>query len=79
MGKISKLLYGSLAVNSIQAQDFEVTSCDDPNLPVSEYMSHMEWLQLFILNSGRKAYIKHYVNFLDKTAELVLSVNQRYR
>ena len=39
MGKISKILFGSLAVNSIQAQDFEVTSCDDPNSPVSRNMT----------------------------------------
>ena len=39
MGKISKILFGSLAVNSIQAQDFEVTSCDDLNSPVSKNMT----------------------------------------
>ena len=67
MGKISKILFGSLAVNSIQAQDFEVTSCDDPNSPVSKYMT-----------SKRRIFVR-FVNFLNKTAGLVLSVNQRYR
>ena len=33
MSKISRLILSSLAITSVEAQDFEVTSCDDPNLP----------------------------------------------
>ena len=32
MGKISKWILNSLAVGAIQAQDFEVTNCEDANV-----------------------------------------------
>lgn len=32
MGKISKWIMNSLAFGAIHAQDFEVTSCEDPNV-----------------------------------------------
>ena len=32
MGKISKWILSSLAVGAIQAQDFEVTNCEDANV-----------------------------------------------
>ena len=33
MGKIWRLISSLLAIKSVEAQDFEVTSCDDPNSP----------------------------------------------
>ena len=50
MGKISKWILSSLAVGAIQAQDFEVTNCEDANvsliwrIPLTESKHLAKWV-----------------------------------
>ena len=70
MGKISRFILSSLAITSIGAQDFEVTSCDDPNLPDKPAVSVKIAEQYFNDNFHSQSSSFNLINgFYEKTFE----------
>ena len=70
MGKISRLILSSLAITSVEAQDFEVTSCDDPNLTDKPALSVKIAEQYFNDNFHTQSSSFNLINgFYEKTFE----------
>ena len=70
MGKISRLISSLLAIKSVEAQDFEVTSCDDPNSPNIPAVSVKIAEQYFNNNFPSQTSSFNLVNgFYEKTFE----------
>ena len=70
MGKISRLILSSLAITSVGAQDFEVTSCDDPNLQDKPAVSVKIAEQYFNKNFHSQINSFNLINgFYEKTFE----------